>query len=170
MVTDGITLRPATSADCEVVFRWRNDPFILSFGSSRRAVTREEHERWFAETLASPDRRMFVIQQGEIPIGQIRFERKRPHDCVISVYLLQEFTGRGLGTEAIRAGCETIFAAWDVNRFIACVRRDNPASRAAFLKAAFQETESEALCPPEHVSLVLCRAGERRESKLFAGQ
>ena len=152
-----ITLRPATIEDGDTVFGWRNDPFILAHGSSHRAVGREEHQTWFAETISGRDRRMFIIQAQDNAIGQIRFERENQHDGVVSVYLLREFTGRGCGLEAIRRGCAAIFQAWDVKRVIACVRFDNPAGRSVFLKAGFREVEALGCCPAEHYSLVLLR-------------
>lgn len=155
---NAITLRPATLEDREMVFRWRNDPFIVAHGSWHRAIEWEDHAKWFAETVRGTSRQMFIVLHGDEPVGQIRFDRKQS-DCVISVYLMSPFTGRGWGTQAIRVGCEKIFQMWDVDRLIACVRRDNPIGRAAFLKAAFREN-SASLCPPEHYTLVLARVAE----------
>ena len=163
MSTDenAITLRPATMKDREMVFRWRNDPFIVAHGSWHRAIEWADHEKWFAETVCGTSRQMFIILHDAEPIGQIRFDRKQS-DCVISVYLMPPFTGRGWGTQAIRMGCERILQLWDVDRLVACVRQDNPIGRAAFLKAAFRES-SAGLCPPEHYTLVLSRGAEAQK-------
>jgi len=152
-----IALRPAVIGDLEMVFRWRNDPFILSHGSSHREVGWEEHLKWFGETVSNESRRIFIVLEHGNPIGQIRFERINERDCVVSVYLVQEFTGRGYGLRAIRMGCAAIFSTSDVERVVACIRRDNPASRSAFLKAGFRETEALSLCPGDHYSLILSR-------------
>lgn len=155
---DAITLRPATVEDRERVFRWRNDPSVIARGSWHRGVEWEEHEKWFAETILGDCRRLFIVLHGGNPIGQIRFDRQES-DCVISVYLLPPFTGRGWGSEAIRIGSQMIFKTWKVDRLIACVRCDNPVGRAAFLKASFREAGN-GPCLPEHYSLVLQRAEE----------
>jgi len=152
-----ISLRPATAADADLVFRWRNDPFILAHGSSQREVHWEEHQKWFAETISSSARRMFIVLEGDSPIGQVRFDRQNRQDCVVSVYLLRAFTGRGWGVRAINRGCTAVFEAWDVERIIACVRMDNPPGRSAFLKAGFREAGASGMCPTEHYSLVLNR-------------
>jgi UDP-2,4-diacetamido-2,4,6-trideoxy-beta-L-altropyranose hydrolase len=152
-----ITLRPASMGDLETVFRWRNDPFILAHGSSHREVDWEEHQKWFAETISSNRRLMFIVLEEGKAIGQIRFERQNQQDCVVSVYLLQEFTGLGYGLQAIRIGCAAIYQAWDVDRVVACVRFDNPAGRFVFLKSGFSETGALSSCPAEHHSLVLSR-------------
>lgn len=155
-VESQISLRPATMDDREMVFRWRNDPFILAHGSLHRGVSWEEHDRWFEGTILERDRKMFIVLQQSIPIGQIRFDREDRRDCIVSVYLLEAFTGRGWGVQAIRIGCALVFQAWDVERVIACVRTDNPGGRSSFRKAGFEETDL-GICPAEHYSLVLSR-------------
>ena len=155
-VESQISLRPATMDDREMVFGWRNDPFILARGSLHRKVSWEEHEAWFERTILERNRKMFIVLQQNDPIGQIHFDREDERDCIVSVYLLGAFTGRGWGVQVIRMGCAEVFRAWDVERVIACVRVDNPGARSGFLKAGFEETEL-GICPAEHYSLVLSR-------------
>jgi UDP-2,4-diacetamido-2,4,6-trideoxy-beta-L-altropyranose hydrolase len=156
-VESAISLRPATISDREMVFCWRNDPFIVARGSFLREVGWEEHKAWFDEVIAEDKRRMFIVRDQSNPIGQIRFDRVNRQECVVSVYLLEAFTGRGYGVQAIRMGCAAIFEAWDAERVIACVRLDNPGGRSAFLKAGFGQTNRTTLCPGNHYSLALSR-------------
>ena len=100
--------------DMDTVFRWRNDPFILAHGSSHREVGWKEHQEWFAETISGKSRLMFIVLEQARSIGQIRFERQSQQDCVVSVYLLLEFTRRGYGLQCVRVGCAAVFQAWDV--------------------------------------------------------
>src|SRR5690349_16761736 len=100
-----VSLRPAKLADSEMVLEWRNHPELLRFGTSRRAVSAEEHQQWFRETITGTTRKMFIIQLNGDPAGQIRFDKLEEHASVISVYLRPEFCGRGAGSEAIRLGC-----------------------------------------------------------------
>jgi len=160
-LTAGISLRPVRADDREMIFRWRNDPFILAHGSSNREVNWDEHAKWFEETLAEHGRKVYVVVNQNAPIGQVRFDRQDERDCVVSVYLLREFTGHGWGVQAIREGCSLIFGAWDVGRVIACVRSDNPGGRSAFLKAGFEEA-GVGVCPSNHHSLVLRRSNAAR--------
>ena len=146
--------------DREMIFHWRNDPFILAHGSSNREVSWTEHTKWFEETLSERDRKLYVVLRQQVPIGQVRFDCHNDRNCVVSAYLLRESTGRGWGVEAIREGCKLIFGAWDVDRVIACVRNDNQEGRSAFLKAGFEEADV-GVCPASHYSLVLRRNGTR---------
>ena len=159
--TSGVSLRPVRADDREMIFRWRNDPFILAHGSSNREVNWTEHLKWFEETMAERGRKMYVVVNQHVPIGQVRFDRQNERDCVVSAYLLREFTGHGWGVQAIREGCSLVVGAWDVERVIACVRSDNPGGRSAFLKAGFEEEEV-GVCLANHYSLVLRRSNAVR--------
>ena len=88
-------LRPATFEDLERLLQWRNQPFYLKNSTSQSAVTSEEHHAWFTRALSNPDQLIFIVVQGDEPIGQVRFDRNKDI-AVISVYLIEERTGKGL--------------------------------------------------------------------------
>lgn len=152
-----IALRPAASGDAEMIFRWRNDPFIVARSTSQKLVAWDEHRAWYDATLLRDDRLIVIAEQEGIPIGLARFDRVDVASCVISVYLLEEFTGRGLGVETIRRSCSALFEQWDVEQIVACVRFDNREGRSGFLKAGFMEATNGAGCADEHFSLILRR-------------
>jgi len=152
--TSAVTLRPATLGDAEMVFCWRNDPFLVMRGSSQKTVTWKEHLQWFQATVSGSERKMFIVLVGAEPAGQVRFDRVNNETCKISAYLLQSYTGRGLGVEAIRRGCEVLFRQWGVSKIVACIREDNKASRVAFGRAGFVESSEDGLCPKGHFTFV----------------
>jgi hypothetical protein len=47
-----IVLRPAAEFDCEAIFRWGNDPFILTRGSAKQSVSAVEHSDWYSNSMA----------------------------------------------------------------------------------------------------------------------
>ncbi|HMC74086.1 MAG TPA: GNAT family N-acetyltransferase [Terriglobales bacterium] len=150
-----ISLRPATAADAKLIFEWRNDPVIVRLGSSQREVTWTEHEEWFSQSITSGKRRIFIVQNDGVPIGQVRFDLLESSECVISAYLLTEFTGRGWGVEAMRSGCEMIFEIWPIQSVSACVRAENKAVQSALAKVGFEEIASKAV--PGHKAFQLMR-------------
>ena len=150
-----ISLRPATAADAKLIFEWRNDPVIVRLGSSQREVTWTEHEEWFSQSITSGKRRIFIVQNDGVPIGQVRFDLLESSACVISAYLLTEFTGRGWGVEAMRSGCEMIFEIWPIQSVSACVRAENKAVQSALAKVGFEEIASKAV--PGHKAFQLMR-------------
>ena len=149
-----ISLRPATAADAKLIFEWRNDPVIVRLGSSQREVTWTEHEEWFSQSITSK-RRIFIVERDGVPIGQVRFDLVESSECVISAYLLTEFTGRGWGVEAMRSGCEMIFEIWPIQSVSACVRAENKAVQSALAKVGFEEIASKAV--PGHKAFQLMR-------------
>ena len=151
-----VSLRPAEPRDRELVFAWRNDPFILARGSTRRNVGPAEHQAWFAATLSNADRRLWIASVGTEPAGLIRFDREPADAAVLSVYLVERFCGRGLGVAAIREGARLAFAAWPIAKIIAFVRTDNEGARRAFVRAGFAPELVEN-CPSAHAALVLRR-------------
>lgn len=155
-IVAAVTLRPATIADAELIFRWRNDPAIVRVGSLQREVGWSEHMTWFAESISSQERQIFVIERDGAAIGQVRLDRMREPECVISIYLAGEFTGRSWGISAINEACEIAFQRWTIDSVLACVRADNHAGQSAFRKAGFREAK--AGCGPEHKSFRLVRA------------
>ena len=145
-----VVLRPATDFDMEQVLAWRNDPFILSRSSGQRAVMPDEHATWFAASLASVDRRIYIVMVEAVAAGLVRFDRSGPFQCVISAYLIEKYVGRGLGVEAITLGCELIGKEWPVTEVLAHVRMDNPGGAAGFCKAGFALDHSRIDALPGH--------------------
>ena len=163
-------LRPVTADDARLVFAWRNDPQIIAVGTLQRSVTWDEHEEWFKETVGGERRKMFIVQEGDEPIGQVRFERMDGGQCAISVYLLEKFTGKGLGVDAIRYGCWEICRHWNIQKIVACVRSDNKHARSAFLKAGFLEQPGASACPGGHAELVFSSTAAVPHNRLSFGE
>src|SRR5262245_8404459 len=117
-----VVLRPATAADMALIFAWRNRPEIVALSTSQRIVTWEEHVAWYKSVLANPNRMMLLIEHLDRPVGQIRFDRVTPAECNVTIYLLPEYTGKGLGVRALRSGCAQAFAAMLSTRILAYIR------------------------------------------------
>ena len=149
-MNSSITLRKTVETDRNQLFKWRNLEIIIGLSSSQRAVTWHEHCRWFDESLVSATRRIYIILIDKTPGGAIRFDKSDNGECVISVYLLPPWVGRGLGVIAIKMGCEQIFQSWTIQRIIACVRNENMAGIRGFLKSGFKQIDPPSTCPSGH--------------------
>jgi UDP-2,4-diacetamido-2,4,6-trideoxy-beta-L-altropyranose hydrolase len=150
-----ISLRPVGAEDARLLFEWRNNPEIVRLGSSQREVTWPEHEKWFLQSIGSDERCIFIVERDGLAIGQVRFDLARQSECVISVYLANEFTGRGWGIEAITSACEEIFKRWPIGLVLAQVRIENNTGQSAFRKAGFHEVDGESM--PGHRTFQLMR-------------
>lgn len=139
-----VEMRPAETADARRLLSLRNDPLIVSLSRSGRPVTWEEHEQWFAQVLAAPERhRIYFLTQERKTVGVLRFDRASEDSAEITIYLLKSATGRGLGTEIIRRGCAMITRDWRITKVLAHIIRGNEASMRAFAKAGFEPASAE---------------------------
>ena len=170
MTETTIHLRLAELSDMELIFSWRNDPFILTRGSLQRAVLWDEHQTWFTSFLADPNCRMFIAEMDGKAAGQIRFHGVMGESAEVSLYLLKQFTGRGLGVMALRQACWKIFSITLIKQVIAFVRDDNNISRRAFTKAGFTFAVTESSAPEHHRTFSMPRPSVIPHNRLTFGQ
>ena len=152
-------LRPATVDDACSIFTWRNDSWLVGLSSGRHAVTWEEHADWFRRALADPRYLLLIIEnEGGVGAGTVRLEQVDEERAIVTIYLLREFTGRGLGVQALSEACARGFARWPVCAIHAYIRADNRPSRSAFAKAGFTDADPGRDCPPDHCEMILRRS------------
>src|SRR5690349_23170939 len=109
-MNENLRLRVAQMDDAQRVFVWRNDPWIISLSTSQRMVTWEEHLAWFRKVLATDRHLLLIIEIEEgLGIGTVRLDRVDALRATLTVYLLRDFTGQGLGVKAIMSGSARAF-------------------------------------------------------------
>jgi RimJ/RimL family protein N-acetyltransferase len=131
-------LRPAVAGDSDRLLAWRNDP-VTRAASFRTAPVREpDHERWLAESLGRPDRRLLVAERAGTPVAQLRLDRGDDAAPVaeVSITVAPAFRGRGLGP-AVLAAADSAARDWGVDRLIARVKASNVRSRRIFETAGY---------------------------------
>lgn len=125
-----VTLRRAGLADCERVFAYNVAPAARAMSGSPRTFSLAEHERWFAERLADPASRMWIVEDGGSPVGVVRVDAGNPPR--ISIALDPSAQGRGIGRRAVALAC----ARWAAP-VRAEIHETNTASHACFVAAGF---------------------------------
>ena len=115
-----ILLRPATPDDDAFLLGMRNDPELMAFGDSRQPAG----PSWLNGHLD------VIIDHVYAPVGFLRRDIMSDGAVEVSIALLKEMRGRGIGTEALREVTKT-------GKIRARVKTNNPASRRAFEKAGF---------------------------------
>ncbi len=150
-----LSLREISVDDAKLVFSWRNDPEIVSLGTTNKTVDWEDHIKWITNSINNSNRRIYLIQLDGVLAGQIRFDRQENNSAVISVYLTREFRGKGFGNKAISLGSDLIFKDWNnLNQIIAHIRSDNIGSIQSFEKAGFFEKQLTDT-PIDHTARIL---------------
>jgi RimJ/RimL family protein N-acetyltransferase len=127
-----VRLRRATSAQADslLFLRARNDPVSRFFSRAKEEITEEDHLAWYRRALGDPERKMFVVEFDGSPVGYLRVEGPK-HE--VSVALLPEFRGRGIGPKALELACEHFRGAG----LTAVISSDNASSQSSFRKAGF---------------------------------
>ncbi len=148
-----VVLKPLEFEDGKLIYKWRNDPSIVKMSSLQKDVTWEEHVKWMKETVQSGDRRAFIINVDTVSCGQIRYDRMEESVWIISVYLVGDFTGKGIGGKAIEVGNTIMMNRQDAREVWAFVRGENEAGLNTFRKSGFTQKFT-SRCPKGHISFV----------------
>jgi UDP-2,4-diacetamido-2,4,6-trideoxy-beta-L-altropyranose hydrolase len=136
--SEDFCLRPAREGDRLLLWQWANDVTVRRNSFHGGAIDWPAHEEWFIAKFASADCRIWIMQIGALPVGQIRYERISSDTAEISFSIARGFRGRQLGTRLLEASAERAALELGVGRIQGAVKLDNEASRRAFLKAGFQ--------------------------------
>jgi len=145
-VSVAVTLRAATDADCEAVWRWNGAPDVRARSRHPEPIPLDHHRAWYTARLADPACRLSIVEVAGAAAGVIRIE-PADGDAVVSIALAAEQRGRGIGRAAIAAACAAYRADHPAARLVAWIDADNPASARAFAAAGFARAGADAADP-----------------------
>ena len=111
--------------DMEFLYSLMNHPEIRKFSHSG-SFTYDDHLEYWKYQLRDTDFHAGIIMEGGLPVGCIRRDEN-----LISIAILPEYQGKGIGTEALLAFCKP--------GDIAEILFTNPRSARTFQKAGFRE-------------------------------
>ena len=134
---DSLHLRPATADDCRRFWEWANDPAVRANSFTSEPIPWEPHVAWFTRKLADANTRLWIAEQADAPLGQVRFDLDAS-SATISVSLDATQRGRNLGALLIWSACQKLFRESPVETIHAHIKPDNTASIRAFKKAGFE--------------------------------
>ena len=155
-------IRLATIDDLNMVLEWRNSPAVIKDSTLQREVTLEEHSQWFEATVPGITRLLWIVytppdqSEREWAAGTVRIDNHNWYG-VVSIYLLPEFQGKGLGGKSLTEACKQALDHWpDMRELWAYIRRENLVSQFAFGAVGFRESATIG-CPPGHLVMVKVR-------------
>lgn len=134
---DRLWLREATAEDCELIWRWANDPVVRQASFSPDPISWDSHIVWFQNKLTDPNCTIYIASNALRPIGQIRFDLDDAQCAFIDYSLDVVHRGEGLGKHIINVGVRQYFADSMANSVHGIVRIENEASRRIFMATGF---------------------------------
>jgi len=133
-----LRLRRAKQADCELIWRWANEPETRAASFSSAAIPWERHVEWFNSRINDPNCFLFIAQDSQDSfVGNVRFETNR-EEAVISVNITEKWRGQGYGIPLIVAAVEELFRISPITSVHAFIKMENDRSIRTFERAGFQ--------------------------------
>jgi UDP-2,4-diacetamido-2,4,6-trideoxy-beta-L-altropyranose hydrolase len=132
-----LTLRPTNAHDALTYFSWVNDPAVRASAIHSEPIDMASHLKWFDRRLSDENTHLYVLEAGDLPVGQVRFERQGT-EAAIDYSLDALVRGRGWSTQLLKLGIETL----NTSQLIvvnAYVKSKNIASVATLVHLGFVE-------------------------------
>lgn len=127
-----ITLKQASTYDCELLFNWANDDEVRKNSFNSDKILYEDHVKWFNSKLNSNECFIFILKQKDISIGQVRINIESKV-AIISYSIDKKYRGKGLAVVILKLLEEKIKnKCIDINKLVGFVKFDNIASQKAF--------------------------------------
>jgi len=134
-----ISLRKASFPDIEFLWYLRNQPDVYKYSRQNQIVSWKEHIKWILPILLGlSNKELFLIQNLQTPIGQIRFDYQDFKEAEISISILKEFQGKGFATKTLNLAIKEIKEQNKVKLLIAVTDKENISSQKLFEKVNFR--------------------------------
>jgi RimJ/RimL family protein N-acetyltransferase len=90
-------LREVTQSDWKVLLEWRNEKITRQNSFNSDLVSLSEHKEYIKNTIANPNRKLFVLEYNDIPVGTIREDRLENDELELSYTISPMYRGKKIG-------------------------------------------------------------------------
>jgi UDP-2,4-diacetamido-2,4,6-trideoxy-beta-L-altropyranose hydrolase len=132
-----VTLRQATPSDSYLIWQLANDPAVRGVSRNSRPISWEEHLLWYRAQLGHSLPFWVVEGAGGEVYGYVRFAEGAENRVVVSIALMAEERGKGIGTEALRQACHRFWERFPIAQLEASILDSNMVSQGMFRKESF---------------------------------
>jgi UDP-2,4-diacetamido-2,4,6-trideoxy-beta-L-altropyranose hydrolase len=151
-----LTIRAAIQSDCQLLWRWVNEPDVRASAFQSESITWREHVAWFRSKIGDTKCRIYIIgTEAGSAVGQVRFDLRDDGTAEVDISIDADYRGRGYGTEALQLACRRLFREASTSAVVARIKANNAASIQAFQKAGFAAVERQAVGRHEAVHMLL---------------
>lgn len=132
-----LVLRKCTIDDIDIIYSISNDPEVRANSINNNLILYKDHCKWFIDSLHNHDRIMYLIEDDNNIVGQIRLD-KQNYKGIISYSIEKNNRNKGFGSRVLNI---IKFEAKKNNILIieGVVKKNNIASIKAFRKNGFIE-------------------------------
>lgn len=134
-----LNLRKCTESDNDLIYEMANDPVVRKNSFNKNFIKYEDHCVWYENTLRNHNVMMYVVENNNLVIGQLRIS-KQMDKAIISYSILKEYRGKGYANNILTMAKEVALIN-DIKILEGFVKKDNVASRKAFIYNGFKEYE-----------------------------
>ena len=134
-----VSLRLASAAETDVMFRWQADDRTRRYARTPRSPTGDEHRTWVLASLGDPNRVMCLVLHDQEPAGVLRLDRMENSESYeVSILVEPGKYGLGIATAALSLGRALFPGA----RLVAEVLPGNSASHSLFKRAGYRSLDA----------------------------
>lgn len=137
-----VVLRPITPEDTDRIVKWRNTPSVRQNFIFRQTFTREMHQGWMKNKVASGQVVQYIIltAEGKKPVGSVYFRDLDPENASAEygIFIGEESArGQGIGTETARLFVKYGLEVLGLHRISLRLLEGNEAAYRSYEKAGF---------------------------------
>jgi UDP-2,4-diacetamido-2,4,6-trideoxy-beta-L-altropyranose hydrolase len=140
-----LRLRAASQEDALMLWQWANDSVTRRNAFVAEPISWVDHEKWYAERIASLDTRFWILEYRRVPVGQIRYDRATGATAEINFSVAPAYRGKGFGTQLLRLTTDLASRELGVRTVEGSALMENRAATHAFIRAGFEVVEEKSI-------------------------
>ena len=91
-------LREVKKSDWKVLLEWRNDKITRQNSFNSELVSINEHKEYINHAITNPNRKLFILEYNEIPVGTIREDKlEKGGEFELSYTISPLYRGKRIG-------------------------------------------------------------------------
>jgi len=134
-----LMLRLCNGNDIDIIYSMLNDPTVRENAFNSSMIPYEDHYKWYSRSLMNKNRIMYIVEKDKAVIGQIRLD-KQENKGIISYSIEKKNRSKGYGKEILGL-IKSEARISGITILEGLVKKDNMASRKAFISNGFSESE-----------------------------
>jgi UDP-2,4-diacetamido-2,4,6-trideoxy-beta-L-altropyranose hydrolase len=161
-----VRLRGADQGDCQLLWKWANDPEVRTVSFSTEPISWERHLQWFHSKLADPNAALYLaVDPKGAPIGHVRYQIDGAR-AAVSISLAKPWRGRGFGRTILAMATQELFRTSTATIIDAYVKPVNAISLRLFTRAGYKQLTNELVSGQDAIHFVL----EKKDMSGFTEQ